>query len=148
MPTSLLAIGGAVALSVLALIGAFAVYDAMADDDGMHAMWDMMGDGMMGRRSGRDGDTTGTASGRGEVRIIDFNYEPSVLEVTPGTVVNWTNEDGTRHTATARADTFDTGRLDKSESAEIPFQTPGTLEYICTYHPYMEGRIVVSSAVR
>lgn len=155
-PASFLAIVGAVALVVLAMIGAIAVYDAMADDDMMGGMWDMMddmggmmgGDGMMGGRSGRGDETPGTASGQGAVRITDFDYEPSVLEVTLGTVVTWTNEDSAPHTATAQDDAFDTGRLDKGESGEITFETPGTYEYICTFHPYMEGRIVVSSTPR
>jgi plastocyanin len=154
--TSGLAIVGGVALLILTMIGAIAVYDAFADDDMMGGMWDRMGDmgGMMGGdrtmggRSGRGDETTGTASGQGKVRIADFVYEPSALEVTPGTDVTWTNEDGAPHTATAQDSIFDTGRLNKGESAEITFERPGTYEYICTFHPYMEGRIVVSSTPR
>lgn len=151
-PTALLAIVAGVAFLVLALIGAMVVYDAVAEDDMMGSMWDMMDggmmdDGMMGRGGGRGDDTRGTASGQGEVRIADFDYEPSVLEITPGTVVKWTNEDSAPHTATAN-DTFDTGRLDKGEPGDITFETPGTYDYICTYHPYMEGRILVSSVPR
>jgi len=149
-PAALLAIAGGAALLVLAGIGALAVYDAVADDDMMGGMWDMMDDmsgmmddGMMGGR-GQGNETTGTASGQGEVRIIDFDYKPSVLEVTPGTVIKWTNEDGAPHTATAEDDVFDTGRLDKGESSDITFEMPGTFEYICTFHTYMQGRIVVS----
>jgi len=149
-PTAFLAIVGGLALLVLAGIGAVAVYDARADDDMMGGMWDMMGDmggmmddGMMGGRNGPE--TTGSASGQGEVRIADFDYVPAVLEVTSGTVVKWTNEDGAPHTATAQDDTFDTGRLDKGESGEITFDMPGAYEYICTFHSYMEGRIVVAS---
>jgi plastocyanin len=74
----------------------------------------------------------GSASGSGEVRIIDFRFEPTVLNVTPGTTVSWTNEDGAAHTATAEDDGFDTGRLDKGESAEITFDTPGRMT---TYAP-------------
>jgi plastocyanin len=153
-PTVLLAIVGGVALLILALIGTVAVYDALADDDMMGGVWDRMddmggrmGDGMMGGRGGRVDETRGTASGQGEVRIADFDYAPSVLDVTPGTVVKWTNEDSAPHTATAN-DTFDTGRLDKGESSGITFPTPGTFDYICTYHPYMKGRIVVSASPR
>ena len=104
--------------------------------------------GMMGGRGGRSNGTRGTASGQGEVRIIDFLYEPSVLEVTPGTVVKWTNEDAAPHTATTNDERFDTGRLDKGESADVTFETPGTYNYICTYHPSMEGRVVVSGSPR
>jgi len=153
-PTALLAIVGGVALLVLAMIGVVAVYDAAADDDMMGSMWDriedmggMMGDGMMGGRGGRVDETRATASGQGAVRIADFEYTPSVLQVTPGTVVKWTNEDGAPHTATTK-DKFDTGRLDKGESSDITFETPGSFDFICTYHPYMKGRIVVSTSPR
>jgi plastocyanin len=145
-PTAVLAIVAGGTFLVLALIGAMVVYDAVADDDMMGSMWDMMDGGMMDGRNGPE--TTGSASGRGEIRIADFDYEPSVLDVTRGTVVKWTNEDGAPHTATAQDDIFDTGRLDKGESREITFETPGTYDYICTYHPYMEGRILVSSVPR
>lgn len=151
-PTTVLAIFGGVALLILTMIGAIAVYDAFADDDMMGGMWDMMDGGMMddGMMGGRDrgNETRGTASGQGEVRIVDFDYEPSVLEVTRGTVVKWTNEDSAPHTATTNDDTFDTGRLDKGESSEITLDAPGTYDYICTYHPYMEGSIVVSASPR
>jgi len=148
-PTSVLTIVGGVALLILAMIGTIAVYDALADDDMMDGMWDMMDDmGMMGGRGGGVGETKGTASGQGEVRIADFDYEPSVLEITPGTLVKWTNEDGAPHTATARDGGFDTGRLSKGESGEITFDTPGTYDYICDFHPYMEGRIAVSTPLR
>jgi plastocyanin len=55
----------------------------------------------------------------------------------------WTNEDGAPHTATARDESFDTGRLDGDESGEVKFAEPGTFEYICDFHSWMEGRIVV-----
>jgi plastocyanin len=148
------------ALVVLVLVGALAVlwlltftaittYDAVAGNDMSDEMWEMMGDmggmdgmmdGMMGSR-GNGPDTTGSASGRGEVRIEDFRYEPTTLTVTPGTVVTWTSEDAAPHTATGAG--FDTERLDKGESSEVTFNTPGTFEYICSYHPSMDGKIVV-----
>jgi len=62
-------------------------------------------------------------------------------------VVKRTNEDSAPHTATAN-DTFDTGRLDKGDSSNIALPTPGTYDYICTYHSYMKGRIVVSASPR
>lgn len=142
---------GALAVIWLAVIGALATYDAVADDDMKDGMWDMMGgmDDMHGMMGGGDGpQTTGSASGSGEVRIIDFRFEPTVLDVTVGTAVTWTNEDNAPHTATAENDAFDTGRLDKGKSGEITFDTPGTYDYICAYHPYMDGRIVVSAAPR
>ncbi len=155
---TILATVGALAVIWGLFLGALAAYDAMDDGDSVMAdMWEMMGDmggmmdgGMMGgMMGGRDGpETTGTASGRGEVRIADFRFQPTVLTVTPGTVVKWTNEDSAPHTATARDDSFDTGRLDEGESGEVTFDKLGTLEYICEFHPWMEGRVVVAGTAQ
>ena len=143
------------ALGVIATVGlvwlvafaAFATYDAVGDGDMMDEMWEMMGDmgGMMdgGMMGGGGPETEGSASGAGEVVIEDFRFEPTILNVTPGTVVKWTNRDSAAHTATS--DDFDTGRLDRGESGEIRFDRTGTFEYICTYHAQMEGRVVVAA---
>jgi plastocyanin len=152
--TGVFAVVGGVALVIFALIGAVAVYDAVAHDDMMGGMsgrvddmGGMMDGGMMGRHRAVGNQTSGTASGQGDVRIIDFEYMPSILEVTPGTVVKWTNEDSAPHTATAKDESFDTGRLDKGASVQITFDSAGTsYDYICTYHTYMKGRIVVSAS--
>lgn len=150
-----LAVIAAFALIFLAMFAAVVAYDAMGDGDMMDGMRDMMDDGMGDMIDGMDGmmggrgpQTTGSASGRGDVRIEDFRFKPTTLNVTPGTVVAWTNADRAAHTATSNDDTFDTGRLDQGESGEITFDTPGTYDYICTLHPYMEGRIVVSTSPR
>lgn len=140
---------GVLAAIFLTIITALATYDALSDNDMMDGMWDMMGDmgsmmdGMMG---GGGPETTGSASGRGDVIIEGFRFEPTVLDVTAGTVVEWTNEDSAPHTATARDGSFDTGRLDQGESDEVTFDAAGTFEYICEFHPWMEGRVVVKAA--
>lgn len=92
---------------------------------------------------GGGGETTGSASGQGEVSIADFEFVPSQLTVTVGTVVEWTNEDGAPHTATARDGSFDSGRLDEGEAFEMKFDTPGTFEYLCELHPWMQGQVLV-----
>jgi plastocyanin len=130
-----------VAITVMASYAAFANH-RMFDD-----MWDMMGDmgdmhGMMG--GGNGPQTTASASGTGHVTISDFRFEPTVLTVTPGTVVGWTNDDSAAHTATARDESFDSGRLSSGdESAQVRFDTSGTFEYFCQYHRSMVGQIVV-----
>lgn len=143
---SFLALGAlaAVGLVWLAAFAAFATYDAVGDGDMMDEMWEMMGDmgDMHGMMGGGGPETEGSASGAGEVVIEDFRFQPTVLNVTPGTVVKWTNQDSAPHTATSND--FDTDRLDKGEAGEIRFDRTGTFEYICTYHPQMEGRVVVA----
>jgi len=145
---TLLAIVGTLAIIWLAAFGALATYDALAGDDMMDGMWDMMGDmGEMGDMHGMMGgggpEITGSATGEGEVRIVDFSFQPTVFTVTPGTTVTWINEDSAPHTATGES--IESGRLDQGESASATFNSPGEYAYVCVYHPAMKGRIVVSA---
>ena len=140
-------------VAILGSLGGVAMYNSVRDGDMVDAMWDRMRDmggmmdggggmhGMMGR-GGRGPTTTGSASGEGAVRIVDFSFQPTTLNVTPGTVVTWTNEDSAPHTATG--DDFDTGMLKQGDANSVSFDTPGTYAYICTYHPSMKGSVVVS----
>ena len=139
-------------VAVLGSLGTVALYNSVRDGGMADAMWDQMRDmggmmdggagmhGMMGRGGGPQ--TTGSATGEGAVSIVDFSFQPTTLNVTPGTVVTWTNEDSAPHTATG--DDFDTGMLNRGDSNSVTFDTPGTYDYICTYHPSMAGSVVVS----
>jgi LPXTG-motif cell wall-anchored protein len=50
------------------------------------------------------------------------------------------------HTATAEDGSFDTGTLRKGESGSATFTQAGTINYICSPHPYMKGKVVVQAA--
>ena len=79
-----------------------------------------------------------------EVQILDFTFDPPLLEVEPGTTVTFINQ-GVDHTATALDDpgVFDTGILHTGESFPVTFDTSGTYDYWCLLHPNMVGTIVV-----
>jgi plastocyanin len=83
------------------------------------------------------------------VEIRQFKYDPQTISIRIGDSVKWINRDSIAHTAT-RADipAFDTGPIAKdASSAEFSFdQSSGSngFEYICTPHPVMKGRVVVS----
>jgi len=143
---AVLAVIGALAAFFLVVFAALAAYDAVSGSGMMDEMGEMMEDmaGMMdGMMGGGGPETTGSASGRGEVRIESFHFEPTTLNVTPGTVIVWTNQDGAPHTATAKDESFDTGRLDEGESGQVTFDKPGNFEYVCDFHPWMEARVMV-----
>ena len=80
------------------------------------------------------------------VRITDFKFTPSTVTVNVGDTVTWVNDGPTLHTATAEDGSFDTGNLDDGESGSATFNTPGTISYICTPHPFMKGKVVVRAA--
>ena len=79
----------------------------------------------------------------------DGCYVPSVYEAPAGEPITWTNEDSAFHTVTAGtydspANTFDSGYMDPYDSYTLSFKAPGTYEYYCTLHPWMEGAIIIT----
>ncbi len=78
-----------------------------------------------------------------EIAIQDFLYSPSDLTINAGTTVTWTNNDGAIHDATERDRSWNTELLSKGEAGDITFDEPGTFEYFCSIHPWMEGSITV-----
>lgn len=99
-----------------------------------------------------DEDTGGMGEAPGgaeiAVAITSFAFEPEVTEVTPGDTVTWTNEDGIFHSATEGTGTpgghFD-GEMDGAGTTfSFVFEEPGTYEYYCSRHAFMQGSVVVS----
>ncbi len=81
--------------------------------------------------------------GPNEVIIRNFAFNPPTLTVKAGTMVNWTNEDSEPHTVTSNTGVFDSGTLSRGERFQYTFNQAGTYDYICTIHPYMNGRVIV-----
>jgi plastocyanin len=148
-----LGIIGAVAAASFLVLVSLASIGGLAGNNAMgHAMSNMLssmggmmdGDmhgGMMGAGAGPE--TTGSAAGEGSVRIADFRFDPTVLTVSRGTVVTWTNYDDAPHTATEDSKAWDTGMLNKGDSASITFDNTGEYAYYCAVHPAMKARIIV-----
>jgi plastocyanin len=90
----------------------------------------------------RPGDPT--APGAQTVEISDYAYQPPTLTIPSGTTVTWTNSDPVPHTATATDGSFDTGNLATGTNVSLRFDTPGTFDYSCLYHPNMQGTLVVT----
>ncbi|SES86721.1 Plastocyanin [Methanococcoides vulcani] len=80
-----------------------------------------------------------------EVLIEDFKFKPTKLQISVGDTVTWINMDSAAHTATSNDEEFDSGSLSKGESFSFTFAEVGTFDYICTFHPYMEGKIITEA---
>lgn len=78
------------------------------------------------------------------VVIKDFAFKPATLTIKPGTTVQWRNDDGVPHTATASGGAFDSHNLDRGATYTFTFTKPGTYAYVCSYHPSMTATITVS----
>ncbi len=88
------------------------------------------------------GQSGKAASGHVTVAISNFKYGPAKLTVKRGASVTFSNHDMTAHTATANGG-FDSGTIKPGASATVKFSKPGTYPYICQFHPFMHGTVVV-----
>ncbi|MBI2755190.1 MAG: cupredoxin domain-containing protein [Chloroflexi bacterium] len=70
-------------------------------------------------------------------------FKPGIIRIAPGNWVTWSNTGADAHTVTARDGSFDSGELAPSEGFSWYFDRPGTYEYVCTLHPWMQGRVIV-----
>ena len=78
------------------------------------------------------------------VDIKEFKFGPAETHVAVGGMVTWTNGDNQKHTATSSG-TFDTSGIEPGTPASATFDTAGTYAYICSFHPFMKGTVIVGS---
>lgn len=72
------------------------------------------------------------------------SYAPTIIGVTTGTTVTWTNDDSVVHTVTSLNGTFDSHLILPSSSWKYTFYNEGKYNYFCTLHPWMKGLVIVS----
>jgi len=95
--------------------------------------------------TGTNGGTNGMGgTAANEVLIQGMAFNPSILNVTEGTTVVWTNKDNVTHNFTSNPALFSSGSLATGAMYSYTFNTAGTYSYSCTIHPSMVGSIVVS----
>ncbi|WP_044564322.1 cupredoxin family copper-binding protein [Azospirillum sp. B4] len=78
-----------------------------------------------------------------EIRIDNFTFSPAEVHVAPGTTVVWVNADDIPHAVAATDKSFRSKVLDTEERYSRTVAGPGTIEYFCSLHPHMTGRVIV-----
>jgi plastocyanin len=74
--------------------------------------------------------------------IKSFIFNPGTLTVKKGTKVSWINQDAMAHKI--QAGNFMSSDLNKGDKFTFTFDTQGEYNYICSIHPSMKGKIVVT----
>lgn len=97
------------------------------------------------RDDGGGGETvTPEAGGPAAVEIVDFSFGPKEATVAVGDTVTWTNADSAVHTVTGReGETLESEDLAQDDTYEVTFEEAGTFEYVCKFHPNMQGTVTV-----
>jgi plastocyanin len=84
-----------------------------------------------------------TASGVVEVRIIDFAFDPPLVEIPVGTTVVWRLVQG-YHTVVSADFRLDSPILENvGDTYSYTFTEEGSYDYICGIHPDMIGLVRV-----
>ena len=78
-----------------------------------------------------------------EISIDNFTFTPAEVTVAPGTTIHWVNHDDIPHAVAEKSLAFRSQALDTDEAFSQVLASAGTVDYYCTLHPHMTGRIVV-----
>jgi plastocyanin len=91
--------------------------------------------------------TSSSASGGKEVEVKMQNiaFAPKDVTVKVGQTVKWSNEDTVDHNVTAKSGaTFKSDLFGKGGTFTFKADKAGSITYVCTVHPGMEGTITVT----
>ena len=78
-----------------------------------------------------------------EVTIDNFTFTPATVTIEPGTTVHWLNRDDIPHAVVAKSLAFRSRALDTDDGFSQQFNEVGEIDYFCSLHPHMAGKIIV-----
>ena len=106
-------------------------------------------------RATSNNNNTALSGATTEVKIVNGSwnpkqkgsYSPDQVVVKSGTIITWINEDSLPHTVTSdKSGLFDSSIISANQQWKYRFDTVGEYEYHCTLHPWMEGKVIVTSS--
>ena len=109
---------------------------------------------------GGDDDDGGDSGGGGaaaascpdgsvEIKMVDIKFDPVDATADAGQEICWVNEDEIDHNAVAESGAdFESELFGKGETFTATVDEPGTVDYVCTIHPGMDGTIEVAGRRR
>jgi plastocyanin len=78
------------------------------------------------------------------VHMQDIRFAPDKTTVKVGQTVCWVNHDDIQHDAVADGKQFRSSLFGKDGTFSWKAATAGTVKYVCTVHPGMDGELDVS----
>jgi plastocyanin len=81
------------------------------------------------------------------VTVRDFAFSPTPARAAVGTVVTWSNNGPSTHTATSNQGFFNAGRIPRGTSKSVTMISAGAFAYHCQIHPSMRATVNVPVTV-
>jgi plastocyanin len=79
------------------------------------------------------------------IKMADIKFDPEDATVSSGQTVCWVNEDTIDHDVVAESGaSFKSELFGKGQTFTATVDAPGTVQYICTIHPGMTGKLTVN----
>lgn len=80
------------------------------------------------------------------VEIKTMKFVPEVIEVAVGDSIIWTNKDIVEHNVVSRAEKgWKSENLKMNESFAVKIDSHEDVEYLCTLHPVMIGKVKIQA---
>jgi plastocyanin len=91
------------------------------------------------------GGSAESSGGGVAISMKNFQFTPKTATVKVGQTVTWTNNDSAPHDAVdEKGGAFKSKLFNKGETYEFTAKKAGTINYVCTIHPGMEGTLTVT----
>jgi plastocyanin len=93
------------------------------------------------------GESTSGGGGGGGVAVAmkDISFSPETVNVKVGQKITWTNDDSVPHNVVSQSgEKIMSSTFGKGGTFSFTPTKAGTIDYVCTIHPGMDGKIVVA----
>ena len=81
----------------------------------------------------------------GGVTMQNIQFKPTAMRVKLGRVVTWTNRDSVDHNVTAtKGAKFASKAFGQGGTFRFTPHKAGTVDYVCTLHPGMKAKLIVT----
>lgn len=80
-----------------------------------------------------------------KVKMQNIAFNPTSVTVKVGQTVTWVNDDSVTHNVTAQSGAaFKSKNFGQGGTYSFKATKPGTIKYVCTIHPGMDGTLIVT----
>ena len=81
----------------------------------------------------------------GTIAMKDVKFVPDRLRVKVGETVTWRNDESLDHNVVAQKGAkFQSRAFGEGGTYTFTAKKPGTIDYVCTLHPGMDGQLIVA----